>query len=164
MTDWVAVVSTSITGAGLVFAGWQLMIMNRAARMDRRVALDGVVASWRAIEAPRKAQPDGTGVWLYEFQVHNPGRLPIDSVRIEWIFSCEVQRRRSGFLEEPTRQLELTTPVIPGGGHRRWERRLVMNFAEAERCLQHTHAKVHFDDVAGHGRTNRWPRRQVATA
>ncbi|GAA3213857.1 hypothetical protein ACFO1B_13125 [Dactylosporangium siamense] len=164
MTDWVAVTSTSITGAGLVFAGWQLMIMNRAARMDRKVALDGVVASWRAVEAPREAQPDGNGVWLYEFQVHNPGRLPIDSVKIDWRFPCEVRRRRSGHLGKATKHLELTTPVVPGGGHRRWERRLVMNFAEAEACLQDTFAEVHFDDVAGRSRTNRWPRRRPVAA
>ena len=34
MSDWVAVISTLIAGVGLLFAGGQLMIMNRAAKLE----------------------------------------------------------------------------------------------------------------------------------
>src|SRR5579859_168804 len=138
MDVWVSVVSTLIAGLGLLFAGGQLMIMNRAAALEKRVARDGVVVSWEPIEAPRVAQSDGTAAWLYEIRVHNPGRLPVDDVRVDWHFRCPVRRRRAGVLEPATKHLELVTPVLAGGAQRRWERRLVMNFAEAEVHLRGT--------------------------
>jgi hypothetical protein len=158
MSEWAAVASAMIAGVGLLFAGWQLMIMNQAQAMERRVARDGVVVSWLPIEAPRAPEPDGTGVWLYEIQVHNPGRLPVDDVRVDWHFQCPVQRRRSSVVEPATRHLQLVTPVLAGGDKRRWERRLVMNYAEAEATLPSTFAEVHFVDVEGRSQTNRWPR------
>jgi hypothetical protein len=158
VVDWATVASALIAGVGLLFAGWQLMIMNKAAAMERRVALNGVVASWRPVEAPRAPEPDGTAIWLYEIHVHNPGRLPIDNVRVDWHFTCPVQRRRSGVLEPATKLLQLTTPVLPGGGERRWERRLVIDYVEAEAALSQTYAQVHFVDVEGRSRTTRWPR------
>jgi hypothetical protein len=158
MSEWAAVASALIAGVGLLFAGGQLMVMNRAAAMERRVARDGVVVSWRPIEAPRKAESDGSAVWLYEVRVHNPGRLPVDDVQVDWHFQCPVRRRRSGFLEPATKQLQLVTPVLPGGDERRWERRLVMNYAEAEAALPGTFAIVHFVDIEGRRQTNCWPR------
>jgi len=158
MSEWAAVASTLIAGVGLLFAGWQLMIMNRAAALERRVARDGVVVSWRPVEAPRAAEPDGTAVWLYELRMHNPGRLPVDNVRVDWHFPCPVQRRRAGVLEPATNTLILATPVLAGGDERRWERRLVMNYAVAEATLPNTFAEVHFVDIEGRSRTNRWPR------
>jgi len=158
VSEWAAVASALIAGVGLLFAGGQLMVMNRAAAMERRVAREGVVVSWRPIEAPRKAESDGNAVWLYEVRVHNPGRLPVDDVRVDWHFQCAVQRRRAGVLEPPTKQLRLVTPVLPGGDGRRWERRLVINFAEAEAALPGTFAKVHFVDIEGRAQTNWWPR------
>ena len=158
MSEWAAVASTLIAGMGLLFAGWQLMIMNRAAALERRVAREGVVVSWRPIEAPREPGSDGTAVWLYEVWVHNPGRLPVDDVRVDWHFQCPVQRRRSCVLDPATKRLQLFTPVLPGGDQRRWERRLVMNYAEAEAALRETFAEVHFVDIEGRSQTNRWPR------
>jgi hypothetical protein len=158
MGEWAAVASTLIAGIGLLFAGWQLLAMNRSTAMERRVAIDGVVVSWRPVEAPRGPESDGSGVWLYEIRVHNPGRLPVDDVRIEWNFQCLVQRRRGGNLEPPTRLLELGTPVLPGGCEHVWSRRLVMNYAEAEAALPRTFAEVHFVDIDDNRRTNCWPR------
>ena len=158
MSEWAAAASTLIAAVGLLFAGWQLMIMNRAAAMERRVAREGVVVSWRPLEAPHEAGPDGSAVWLYEIRVHNPGRLPVDDVRVDWHFRCPVQRRRSGVLDPATNVLQLFTPVLPGGDHRRWERRLVINFAEAESALADTFAEVYFVDVERRSKTNRWPR------
>jgi hypothetical protein len=158
MGEWAAVASTLIAAVGLLFAGGQVMIMNRAAAMERRIARDGVVVSWQPVEAPREAQSDGTGVWRYDVRVHNPGRMPVDDVVVDWYFKCDVQRRRAGVLEPPTRHLQLVTPVLPGGSERRWERRLVMNYAEAEKALPDTFADVRFVDIEGRSHTNRWPR------
>jgi hypothetical protein len=158
MSEWAAVVSTLIAGLGLLFAGGQLMVMNRTAAMERRVAREGVVVSWRPINAPRQAEPDGSAVWLYEVQVHSPGRMPVDDVRVDWHFPCPVRRRRAGVVGPATKHLRLVTPVLPGGEKRCWERRLVMNFAEAEVALPSTYAEVHFVDIDGQSRTNRWPR------
>ena len=158
MSEWAAVASALIAGVGLLFAGWQLMIMNRAAALDRRVSIEGVVVSWRPIEAPRGPESDGSAAWLYEVRVDNPGRLPVDNVRVDWHFQCLVRRRRAGVLEPATKQLQLVTPVIAGGDQRRWERRLVMNYAEAEAGLSATCAEVHFVDIEGRSHTNRWPR------
>jgi hypothetical protein len=158
--EWAAVATTLIAGVGLLFAGGQLMVMNRAAAMERRVARDGVVVSWQPIEAPREAEADGTGVWLYDIRVHNPGRMPVDDVRVDWHFESPVQRRRGGVLAPPTTHLQLVTPILPGGGERRWERRLVMNFDEAEASLPRTYAQVHFVDIEGRSHTNRWPRQR----
>src|SRR2546421_4056894 len=97
MSDWAAVASALIAGIGLLFAGWQLMIMNRAAKLERTVARDGVVVSWRPIEAPRQPEPDGTAVWLYEIRLDNPGRLPVDNVRVEWHFHARFADAAPGF-------------------------------------------------------------------
>ena len=160
MEQWATVASTLIAGVGLLFAGGQLRVMNRAAALDRRVAYDGVVAAWQPIEAPREADANGSAVWLYELSVHNPGRLPIDDIRVDWHFACAVQRRQSGVVDLPTTTLRLHTPVLPGGGERRWQRRLVMNFAEAQAALADTYALVHYVDMEGKSHTNRWPRKR----
>src|SRR5688572_10209386 len=115
MSEWAAIVSTLIAGLGLFFAGGQLLVMNRTAAMERRVARDGVVVSWRPTDAPRVAEADGSAAWHYLIEVYNPGRLPIVDVRVEWHFQCPVQRRRSGHLESSTKLLELSTPVLAGG-------------------------------------------------
>jgi hypothetical protein len=145
-------------GVGRVLAGWQVRVMIRTLAMDRRVARESVVVSWRPIDVPRERQPGGSGVWVYEVRVHNPGRLPIDEVRVDWLFARPVQLSRSGVLEPPTTLLELFTPVLLGGHQHRWERRLVIGDAEAEGTLRNAFARVHFVDVEGNAQTNYWPR------
>ncbi len=73
MSEWAAVVSAIVAALGLVFAGRQLLLLNRQAAHDRRVAFDGVVVSWHALESPNHPDADGTAVWLYEITAHNPG-------------------------------------------------------------------------------------------
>ena len=90
--------------------------------------------------------------------MHNPGRMPVDDVRVDWYFKCPVQRRRDGVLDPSTTHLQLVQPVLLAGGERRWHRRLVMSYAEAEVALPDTYAEVHFVDVEGNSHTNRWPR------
>ena len=82
MADWAGAVSAAVAAIGLIFAGWQLSLLNRQARDDRRVAETGVVVSWRAVVAPDHAGEDGLAEWEYEVTAQNPGRLPIDHVEI----------------------------------------------------------------------------------
>jgi hypothetical protein len=125
MADWAGVVSAAVAAIGLLFGAWQLYLLNRQARYDRRVAETGVVVSWRAVEAPDHGGPDGLADWVYEVTAQNPGRLPIDHVEITWHFGDPVRRvHYSGRLDEPAEQLLMATPVLPGGESRRWNRRI----------------------------------------
>ena len=114
------------------------------------------MVSWRATEAPAAADNDGTAVWTYELTVTNPGRFAIDQVHVAWVFPSPVQRLRyNGDVDAPNRELQLSTPVLAGGGDRQWRRSLRMDFAAS---LDDTYAEVTFNDIQGKRRTNRWPR------
>ena len=152
------VASAFIAALALLFAGWQLLILNRQAAHERDVSLKGVVVSWVALEAPDHGDGEGQAEWLYEFEVHNPGRLPIDDVLVRCTLPHPVRRvRYSGRLGDATETLTLRTPVIAGGGRRTWKRRLRKDFANAT-DLKQTFAEVSFVDVDGAPRVNRWPR------
>jgi integrase len=51
MSEWAAVASAALAAVGLFFAARQLLLLNRQAEHDRRVAHEGVAVSWRPIEA-----------------------------------------------------------------------------------------------------------------
>jgi hypothetical protein len=156
VTDWTASASTLFAGVGLVFAGQQVLLGNRQAREDRRLGLEGVVVSWRVVEAPAAAEKDGSAVWIYEVTVTNPGKFAIDRVDIDWVFPCPVQRLRyDGSADAPGHELRLTTPVLPGGGQSTWRRTVRMDFSESR---ADTYAEVSFNDILGQQRRNRWPR------
>jgi hypothetical protein len=142
-----------------MFAGYQVWLLNRQARNDRRVVLEGVAVSWRPVEAPSRAErPDGRSKWLYEVVVVNPGRLPIDDVHVRWTFPCEVVRvRHDGITDEPTKMLRLSAPVLVGGGERAWRRHLLIDYDNKDKLIE-IHAEVAFNDIEGRRRTNRWPR------
>jgi len=118
-----------------------------------------VAVSWRPVEAPsRRERQDGTSKWVYEVALVNPGRLPIDDVRIRWKFPCKVVRlRHDGLTDPPTDTLTLLAPVVIGGGERTWRRHLLIDYAEKKELIK-TYAEVTFNDVDGQQRTNRWPR------
>jgi len=159
MNDLVAIASASIAAVGLFFAGWQLLLLNRNATYERRVAYDGVVVSWRPVEAPDHPNHDGAAEWLYELTVNNPGRLPIDHVVVRWVFPCLVQRvRGSGVLDAPVAELTLGTPVLAGGNSRKWRRRVRIDFGQRG-TLPDTFAKIRYMDIDGNEHCNRWPRR-----
>ncbi len=159
MADWIAMASGIAAAAGLLFTGYQVWLLNRQARHDRRVVLDGVAVSWRPVEAPSQVErDDGRSHWLYELVLVNPGRLPIDDVHVRWRFPCEVVRlRHDGIMDSPTDALTLSAPVVVGGGERTWRRRLLINY-DHKRDLIRTYAEVTFTDIDGRRRTNRWPR------
>ena len=157
MATTVSIASVLIAALGLFFTGWQLLIQNRQAAHDRRVALEGVVVSWRAVRAPDHGDQDGTAVWSYEFAAHNPGTLPIDNVVIRWHFEIPVQRVRSTRLGKRSKVLTFRTPVIPGNSVRTWERRLRMEFTDSKELRRST-AEITFFDMDRNQHTNEWPR------
>jgi hypothetical protein len=157
-SDALTFASTLIAGLALVFAGWQLLILNRQARYERRVAYDGVVVAWQPTEAPHRPHDDGNARWTYQITASNPGRLPIDRVNVKWVFPRVVQRRhRSGNLDGPSNELILTTPVLAGGATRTWNREIQMPFANHP-LLQETYAEIEYVDIDGITHRNRWPR------
>jgi hypothetical protein len=156
VTDWTSTASTLFAGVGLVFAGQQVLLGNRQVREDRRLGLEGVVVSWRVVEAPAAAEKDGSAVWTYEVTVTNPGKFAIDRVAIDWVFPGPVQRLRyDGSADAPSHELRLSTPVLPGGGQCMWRRTVRMDFVESR---ADTYAEVSFNDILGRQRQNRWPR------
>lgn len=159
MADRIALASSIAAAIGLLFTGYQVWLLNRQARHDRRVVLDGVAVSWRPIEAPsHQERKDGTSKWVYEVILANPGRLPIEDVRIRWKFPCEVVRlRHDGVSDSPTDTLTLLSPVIIGGGERTWRRHLLIDYAQKANLIE-TYAEVTFNDIDGRAQTNRWPR------
>jgi hypothetical protein len=144
---------------GLLFTGYQVWLLNRQARHDRRVVLEGVAVSWRPVESPSHVErDDGTSKWLYELVLVNPGRLPIDDVHVRWTFPCNVVRlRHDGVIDPPTDTLTLSAPVVVGGGQRSWRRHLLIPYRDRHELIE-TFAEVTFNDIDGHRRTNRWPR------
>jgi hypothetical protein len=159
VADWIAMISGVAAAIGLLFTGYQVWLLNRQARHDRRVGLEGVAVSWRPRDEPSHVErPDGTSKWVYELTLVNPGRLPIDDVLIRWKFPCEVVRlRRDGIIDSATDTLTLSAPVVVGGGRRTWRRSLLIDYGKKQ-DLRRTYAEVTFNDIDHRRRTNRWPR------
>lgn len=159
MTEWLGVISTAIAAVGLVFAGVQVRNLNRQTAHDQRVATEGVVVAWRPKQAPDTAGPDGHAQWQYIVSVHNPGRLPIDDIRVRWVFPIPVQRTHAGgIVDPPATEIDLGTPVLPGGAEREWSRWLRIDF-DHRHLLRNIYAEVSFNDIDGRPHTNRWPRK-----
>src|SRR5215210_5504028 len=76
----------------LGFAGWQLRSSRRAESAARQAEIQGVAVAWRALIVPRVASSDGSGTWIYEITMNNPGRLPISNVEIDLTFPMHVSR------------------------------------------------------------------------
>jgi hypothetical protein len=165
MAEWAGAVSAAVAAIGLIFGGWQLFLLNRQARYDRRVAETGVVVSWRPVEAPDHAGEDGLADWVYEITAQNPGRLPIDHVHIWWCLGGPVRRvRYTGRVEEPSDRHSLATPVLPGGESRQWRRRVRFPFDDRDAILHPMYAEITFTNIDGRERTNRWPRPKASGA
>jgi hypothetical protein len=165
MADLAAVIATIAAAAsaifaavGLIFTGRQLQLTRKEHDEDRRVAYDGVTVTWQALEAPARAEADGTAQWLYEVAVQNPGRLPIQNITVQLTYPCDVVRiRYDGSRGRRTRVLTMRHPVLAGGERRAWLRRLRIPF-DARGSLNSTYGRVEFDDVDSHSHRNQWPR------
>ena len=155
--DWNAL--AAVAGAlGAVAAAWQIWRIRVDALNARAAEIASVALVTTLIERPTEAiNRAGRGVWVYKFEVHNPGRLPISDVHATITFPCSVRRRHyDGTLDLPTRTLDLRTPVItPGGTHTR-HRTLLIEEDNRPRADNTTAAVTfHTPDAGEH--TTCWP-------
>ncbi|GAA3530752.1 hypothetical protein GCM10022234_29950 [Aeromicrobium panaciterrae] len=155
IATWVGSIATV---CALGFAGWQLRSSRRAELAVRQAEIKGVAVEWRATVVPRVPDPDGSGMWVYEITVNNPGRLPITYVEVEVTFPVDVRRHHhDGHVGRPVRSFTLSAPVVVAGGNRPWKRRLYIPF-ESRNELKRTTAVVTFQVADGGRYSNRWPR------
>ena len=149
-------VTGAATAGALVFAGLQVRQGNAQARTDRRIELDGVSVSWRAPVVPGGPDKDGNALWHYTFTAQNPGRLPIVGIGIKIHFKMEVRRLHfDGHIGSPTKVLHLTTPVLPGGADRPWDRKVIIAW-DKRPLLTETTATIRFTDLDHGAHANRW--------
>jgi len=155
--DWDAL--AAVAGAvAVALAAWQLWRIRADAFDTRAAEIASVAIVTTLVERPTKASNrDGSGVWVYEFSVHNPGRLPISDVSATITFPCAVQREHyDGTLETSARTLHLRTPVIAQGGIHTRRRHLLI--AEDNRsCLDSMLAEVTFRTPDAGAHTTHWP-------
>jgi len=157
MTDWVAATSALLAAIGLIFAGYQTRRLHRDGVREQKLERDGVVVSWTPVITPNRAEPNGLATWVYEFEAHNPGRFTVDDVVIAVQFPRDFERLRHDCSREPrTRVMTLRTPVLRGGGSRKWTRHISMEITGPDLSL--TFADISFFDADQRSRTNRWPR------
>jgi hypothetical protein len=162
VAGWLAALAGLI---GLFFAAWQLRLLREQHDRDREVEKKGVAVMWRVLDAPTAPDEDGTTAATYEFTAYNPGKLPVREVEV--VVDCPVDVRREHFdrsLDGPTRMLVLDTPVIAGGQHRVWNRRLRIGSDDRPR-MRDIQVSISFLDLEGAPHSNHWGcRARPATA
>jgi hypothetical protein len=155
--DWNAL--AALAGAvAASLAAWQLWRIRADAFDTRAAEIASVALVTTVVERPTQASARASrGVWIYEYRVHNPGRLPISDVRATITFPCEVQRQHyDGTLDSPTQTLQLRTPVIaPGESHIR--RRTLLIDEDNRPRLDRTSAAVTFHTPDAGEHTTHWP-------
>ncbi|WP_286219275.1 hypothetical protein [Paraoerskovia sediminicola] len=162
-SDIIGIVTGAATVAAAVFAGVQIVHLRREQAHARRLETEGVSVSWEFLESPAGPGRDGTAVWLVGFTLHNPGRLPIDSVEIVLHLPFEVRRVRfDGRREVATDRLSLEHSVLRGGATRTWERRLEATYVDGG-WLRSVRGAVTFLDADGATQSNTWPRSRAVT-
>ncbi|MFI6833086.1 hypothetical protein ACIBG5_38635 [Kribbella sp. NPDC050241] len=160
MAEGIALSSAIIAAIGLFFAGYQLLQFRKDRKREHDLEIQGVCASWRPISNPRDSDVrDGLAVWRYAIDVHNPGKFPINWVKVTMSFPVEFARLRGNTRTESGKELVVHQPVIAGGAHRTWERRLEMQWDEAtDERLAAIAADVTFVDIQGRRQHTHWPR------
>lgn len=157
--DWNALAAIAGAVAAIV-AAWQLWRIRIDALDTRAAEIDSVSLTTKVLERPTEASSRaGRGVWVYQYEVHNPGRLPITNVRTTIVFPCDVQRLHyDATLDEPTRSLHLRTPVIGPRGGDMHIRKLIIS-EDNRAFLERTSAVVVFQTPVSTRQTGR-PRRR----
>lgn len=162
IADLASIMTSGATCVALVFAGLQLQRTRARDQFRRRVEIEGVAVSWRPTRVPTSAQDaQGRGRWVYEFTAHNPGQLPVSDVRIEVHFALDVKRvHYDNRIDESTRTLILKTPVLAGGKEQKWNRKLLINYADSHVALPETNAAISFihPENPNVRRQNNWPK------
>lgn len=161
MTEALAIFSALIAAAGLGFSGWQLRLIHLDREMERKLDLEGVCLSWRAVRAPNRGDIDANGkaVWTYAFRLDNPGRFPISEIDARVVFPNPVTRiRHNGNADDPNVVLGLAHAVLPGGANFEWpDRRLEMPFDGSPNRFD-IRADVSFTDSEGLSHMTSWPK------
>ena len=155
--DW-NVLAAVTAALGTVAATWQIWRVQIDALDTRAAEIASVALVTTLVERPTEASNRaGRGLWVYRFEVHNPGRLPISDVRATVTFPFDVERQHyDGTLDKPTRTLDLRTPVIaPGGTHTR-HRSLLIGEDNRPRA-DNTKAAITFRTPDAGEHTTYWP-------
>jgi hypothetical protein len=159
--DLAAWFTGAVTAIGLLFAGYQVLLLRRQHEREREVEIRGVAVEWRTLDPPNHADPDGTSAATYEITAYNPGKLPVRDVDVTLSFPIDVRRvRYQGGIDDPARTLTVDAPVIAGGQHRVWRRRLMIDFEQHEQ-LRRIQATIRFLDADGRPQENLWGRKAV---
>ncbi len=136
------------------FAAVELHRSGRDRRAEVHAQRNGVAVTWHPSVRPNHAEPTGSGTWVYEVTVQNPGPLPVRDVVVAFTFTTDVRRKHyDKTIDPPTRTLTLRQPVVLGMGTRTWKRYLVLPF-DARDHLEGTTASVTFTPVDGPRQTN----------
>jgi len=157
-------VATWVSGLGTMavvgFAAVQVLQLRRDEAAKSRVDLDGVAVTWSALDSPVHPDSSGKSRARYRFTAHNPGRLPITDVVIQFVAPVEMTRVHfDDSCDAPSRVLVLDTPVIAGGSVREWTRGVEVTFAERA-LLRDAKATIQFVSLLdGKPKTNVWGRR-----
>jgi len=143
--EWATWVGAIATLAGFGIATVQLRGLRSDRVRAREADLRGVAVSIDVVRKPTEADAAYGVHWVYRFTVVNPGSLPISDVVVEVRFPVDVRRRHyDNSVDEPGRDIEMRTPVVPGGGRKSWERKLLID-ASARHVVQRSTATVTFD-------------------
>ncbi len=155
--DWNALAAVAGAVAAAV-AAWQLWRIRVDAFDTRAAEIASVALITTVLVRPTEEDSRaGRGVWIYEYAVHNPGRLPISDVCATITLPCDVQRQHyDGTVDAPTRTVDIRTPVVtPGGSHIRRRTLLIDN--ENRSSLRETRAAVTFHTPDAGEHTTHWP-------
>ncbi|MGI5191112.1 hypothetical protein ACQEVI_23430 [Promicromonospora sp. CA-289599] len=160
---WTGIIVAVATVIGVVFAGWQLLQYRRDQRANERMETEGVSLMWKALARPIKADFNGVdGLWVLEFTLTNPGRMPIDDITCRVTFEQEIRQvRYDGTLGNSIRTLYLNQEVLAGSSTRSWKRKFVTRFVSGALPIS---AIVDFTDARREAQTTTWPRSRTRLA
>ena len=156
--DWDAVAALAgVTAA--VAAAWQLWRLRREALDARAAEIAGVSLTTTVVVKPTQSDVrDEQAVWVYEYRIENPGRLPISNVRAAITFPCEVQRvHHDGSTDAPARTLELVAGVVPPRSAHDPRRRTLLIPPSDWPLLEDAIATIAFDTPDAGRCVTRWP-------
>lgn len=136
MVDWVVtaavaeVLAAVATVAAVAWAGYEFH-RTRLAELDARVAeIEAVTMEIAELIKPNPSEVhEALGVFVYTFELQNPGRLPLTDVSVHLKYPGPVQRMHSDAAKtrgESKDVHEMYTPSVAAHGTHRWRRQLVV--------------------------------------
>lgn len=150
-------ISALAAAASTIVVAIQLRAMTADRRMERRAEIEGVSVSWKFVERPHAAEPDGLATWKVIISAHNPGRLPVREISVRYQLPEQVDRVRwNGDFDDPTDSFQMGHPVLTGSSSTEWTRRFRMPWGPSH-DLRDVSASISFRDMDGVKRTNTWP-------